>query len=131
MMAFDIIKIIGGMNPFKKKTVSPAGGSYAPGASAPSAGSYDSAYPSQPQYPSQPPYASQNYPSQYPPPYPTQAYPPSQAYASPYPSQPQDDAIRTKLNLVLSEIDTLKAQLQALNEKLSLVEEYLKQPRMR
>lgn len=125
MMAFDIIKIIGSMNPFKKKTVAPADISYAQSSSATPSGSYASAYPSQP------PYASQNYPSQYPPPYPTQAYPPAQTYASPYPSQPQDDAIRTKLNLVLSEIDTLKAQLQSLNEKLSLIEEYFKQPRTR
>ncbi len=130
-MVFDIFKILGGMNPFKKKIASSASGSYAPGASAPSSGSYTPTYASQPQYPQQPPYASQSYPSQYPSPYPAQAYPPAQTYAPPYPSQPPDDAIRTKLNLVLSEIDTLKVQLQALNEKLSLIEEYFKQPRTR
>jgi len=116
---FDIFKTLGSLNPFKKKSApsasaySQASGAYTPPAT------YSQSYPSAAQAP-----FSQSYPQ----PYPAPQYP-SQAYPSPY-QQPADDSVKTKINLVLSEIDVLKAQMQALDAKLSAMDEYCRQNRM-
>ncbi|MFH1105807.1 MAG: hypothetical protein V1731_01180 [Candidatus Aenigmatarchaeota archaeon] len=115
---FDIFKAIGGLNPFKKKSApvtnaySQTSGAYTPPST------YSQSYPSAAQAP-----FSQNYPQPSPAPqYPSQAYPP------PY-QQPADDSMKTKINLVLSEIDVLKSQMQALDAKLSAMDEYFRQNR--
>jgi hypothetical protein len=122
-MAFDIFKTISGLNPFKKKiTLPPPSYSRSPEYAQPTA--YPQTYPSAPQAT-----YTQSYPQPYAAQYPPQPYPYAQQPMQQTAPQQPDDSVKTKINLVLSEIDTLKAQMQMLNEKLGSIEGYLRQGR--